>query len=189
MKRNADCFICFDSKPVASFALPCGICSKQVCLDCDVRIAVCPFCRSDLPSWDKILKESNQIQLFHYSGQYMREYLMNVRRVQIIFNLLKSIRSYDDIDVIIDCSFSFEEYQDALSLFREEIQKSLNNGFITNETRLWIKIHNVLLNEEYEFIFYDWYLTPIDDSPPYPFSFVNFEPLSAEVYTRRSISK
>jgi hypothetical protein len=41
--QSEECFICMENKDV--FAPACEVCKKKVCLQCDVHIDRCPFCR------------------------------------------------------------------------------------------------------------------------------------------------
>ena len=110
------CDICFEEKEL--FGVRCKTCKNRCCIECEIKLQKCPFCRKKSLNWSEKVKIINEKQLDFYLNEFISLDKKKIERQQYLEKLFhdgwngcnKSLReiitgnlSDDDIVDILEC--------------------------------------------------------------------------------------
>lgn len=63
------CDICFEENRL--FGVKCGTCRNECCINCEIQLKQCPFCRRSSPTWIEKIRVINEEQLEFYLDRFV----------------------------------------------------------------------------------------------------------------------
>jgi len=132
---SINCAICI-SENVQS-GVKCEKCNNNVCLDCEIELQKCPFCRTPMPSWLKrlaTLPKSMNFRLYKLFENTQKDSNRFGKNERLFMSLLNraitdpKLNFFDEIEKTFSLA-SEDDYIDILQITKKCLHMLIMNGY------------------------------------------------------------